>query len=891
MNQLDAIFQARSLVLVGASDTPGSLGAVVLENLRKDGFAGAIHLVNPGHDIVGGQPAYPSVTDVPPGEIDLAVIMTPAATVPGIIDDCGVRGVRGAIVMSAGFRETGAKGRALEQQLLREARKYGIRFIGPNCLGIIRTKSKLNATFSEASASPGRVAVVSQSGALCTAILDWARNRQVGFSTVVSTGIGADIDFGEILDYLARDPGTDSILLYIEGIHDARRFMSAIRAAARAKPVVVMKAGRHSEGSKAAASHTGALVGSDDVFDAALRRAGVLRVQDFADFFSAAATLDTGVRTRGKCLAIVTNAGGPGVMAADHVVDCQLELARLGDETIAALDDSLPAAWSRANPVDVLGDADAERYAAAIRACLDDDGIDALVVILTPQAQTDPFTIAEQLVEAAKGQRKPVFTCWMGGAAVASSRDLFNDNDIPSHTTPEAAVNAFAGVAMYAANQAQLLQVPEPASARAIPDLDGARQILGMVVSEGREWLNPVESKAALAAFKLPIVRSLPAHSASEAVLIAEEIGFPVAMKILSDDITHKTDVGGVRLGIGSARQVQQNYQNMMTEVAKARPEAKIDGVAIEPMHIDRHGRELMIGVVNDEVFGPVISFGLGGTMVEIIQDKAVALPPLNRFLVRDLISRTRANEVMAELRGSPEVDVAAVEDLLLQVSGIVCDLPGVAEMDLNPVIAGPAGVVVVDARIRAKKVSPAARPYEHMAIHPYPSALVREAALSDGAAVTIRPIRPEDAIIEREFVNGLSEQSRYLRFMYALQEITPAMLSRFTQIDYDREMAFIAVDDTTGEEQQIGVARYITLPDEATCEFAIVVGDDWRGRGLARLLMGDLIAAARDAGLKNMYGTTLNENHGMLDLARSLGFEIEPDPDDPDLRAMSLRL
>lgn len=891
MNQLDAIFEPRSIVLVGASDRPGSLGTVVLENLRKDGYAGEVHLVNPHHASVGNQRAYPNVKEVPAGNIDLAIVMTPAATVPAIIGDCGARGIRGAIVMSAGFREAGAKGRALENQVVRQARKHGLRFIGPNCLGVIRTRSRLNATFGEASALPGRVAVISQSGALCTAILDWAQERQVGFSTLVSTGIGADVDFGEILDYLARDPGTDSILLYIEGIHDARRFMSALRAAARAKPVVVMKAGRHAEGSRAAASHTGALVGSDDVFDAALRRAGVLRVQDFADFFSAAATLSTGVRTRGDRLAIVTNAGGPGVMAADHVVDCQLELAQLQEDTLAALNDALPDSWSKANPLDVLGDADAERYAAAILACLNDDNVDALLVILTPQALTDPLTVAQQLVETAAGQRKPVFVCWMGGTAVASSRELFNDRNIPSHSTPEAAVNAFAGVAAYAANQAQLLQVPEPASSQAIADLDGAHQIIGAVIADGREWLDPVESKAVLAACNLPIIRSLPAHSAGEAVLVAEELGFPVAMKILSHDITHKTDVGGVRLGLGSAREVRQAYQQMFEQVTGSKPEARLDGVAIEPMHMDRHGRELMIGVLHDEVFGPVISFGLGGTMVEVIRDRAVALPPLNRFLARNLINQTRAREVMAELRGSPAVDVRALEDLLLRVSGIVGELPGVAEMDLNPVIAGPAGIVIVDARIRAQKTSAAAQPYAHMAIHPYPSALVRDVALADGTAVTVRPIRPEDAIIEREFVNGLSEESRYLRFMYALQEITPAMLSRFTQIDYDREMAFIAVDNSTGKEVQVGVARFITLPDEVTCEFAVVVGDAWRGRGIARVLMGDLITAARDAGLRRMSGMTLAGNRRMLELARSLGFDIEPDPEDPELRVMEVDL
>lgn len=890
-SRLDNIFQPRSAVLIGASERPGALGTVVRENLESDGFEGPVHLVNPKYERIGDTPVYASVEDLPPGDIDVAVIVTPAPTVPAIIDACGARGIRGAIVLSAGFREAGPAGRKLEKQLLAAAARHRLRFIGPNCLGVIRTGSRFNATFSDAPALPGRVAVVSQSGALCTAILDWARGRQVGFSSLISTGIGADIEFGEILDYLARDPGTDSILLYVEGVQDARRFMSALRAAARVKPVVVMKAGRHAEGSRAAASHTGALVGSDAVFDAALRRAGVLRVKDFADFFSAAATLDTGVRTRGRRLAIVTNAGGPGVMAADQAADRGLVLATLSDETLRELDGVLPPSWPHANPVDVLGDADASRYAAAIAACLADPGVDALLVILTPQALTDPLTVAEVLVNHARGQPKPVFACWMGGEAVMPSRALFIASDIPSDSTPEAAVDAFNAVAAYAVSQAQLLQVPEPLGEQSVSDPEGARQILDAAAADGHEWLDPVESKAVLAAFGLPINRSLPARSVDDAVLIAEELGFPVAMKILSADITHKTDVGGVKLGLGSGRQVREAYVQMLEGVAALQPDASLEGVVIEPMHIDPHGRELMIGVVRDAIFGPVISFGLGGTMVEVIQDSAVALPPLNRFLARDLVDRTRARKVMAELRGSPAVDESAVEDLLLRVSQMVCELPALQEMDLNPVVAGPEGVVVVDARIRAKRSSKAARPYAHMAIHPYPAHLVHSQVLADGSVVTIRPIRPEDAVMERDFVNGLSDQSKYLRFMYTMDEITPEMLSRFTQIDYDRDMAFIAVDEKGDQPRQVGVARFGSLPDERSCEFAIVVGDQWRGRGLAGTLMGELIGAAREAGLETMLGTTLAENRPMLKLAATLGFSIEVDSEDTDLRVMRLRL
>jgi acetyltransferase len=891
MQSFDALFKPRSVVLVGASPTPGSLGTVVLDNLRSGGFEGPVHLVNPRYEDIDGTPVYPSVRELPARDVDVAIVVTPAATVPDIIDDCGAAGIPAAIVMSAGFREAGPRGVALERDLVRRARRHGLRFVGPNCLGVIRTSCKFNGTFSEAPALPGRLAVVSQSGALCTAILDWARVRGVGFSSLISTGIGADIDFGEILDFLTRDPETDSILLYVEGVHDARRFMSALRASARAKPVVVMKSGRHAEGSQAAASHTGALVGSDDAFDAALRRAGVLRVQDFADFFATAATLDTGVRTQGRRLAVITNAGGPGVMAADHVVDRALQLAELSPDTLAVLDAALPASWSKSNPVDVLGDAGADRYAAAVRACLADPGVDALVVILTPQALTSPTTVAEELVRAAAGQAKPVFACWMGGDAVMASRALFNEYSIPSHTTPEASVDAFAAVAAYASNQAQLLQVPDPVARREAPDLDGAHQIMEMAAAAGREWLNTAESKAVLAAFRIPIVRSLPAHSAEEAVLIAEEMGLPVAMKILADEITHKTDVGGVRLGLDSVRQVREAYKQMLDGVARLRPDVELSGVLIEPMHVDRHGRELMVGVVRDEVFGPVISFGLGGTLVEVVKDRAVALPPLNRFLVRDLIGRTRASRALGELRGSPAIDERALEDLMLRVSEMVCELPALAEMDLNPVVAGPDGAVAVDARIRVQRVGAAARPYAHMAIHPYPRALFRVVDLADGTPVTVRPIRPEDAVMEREFVNGLSDQSRFLRFMYALAEITPAMLSRFTQIDYDREMALIAVDESGDTEQQVGVARYSTLPDERSCEFAIVIADDWQGRGLARLLMKSLIQVARDSGLQFMTGTTMKENRRMLELAKSLGFDIEPDIDDPELRVMEVAL
>ena len=889
-NRLEALFNPSSVALVGDSDTDGSLGALVAGNLLSGGYAGEVHFVNPAGGSTRGQAVYPSVRDLTQAP-DAAIIVSPPEAVPGIIEDCAARGVAGAIILSAGFRETGETGLRLEQQLRRSATHHGLRYLGPDSLGIIRSASGLNAIGAQAEALRGRLALVSQSGALCSSILDWARQRRLGFSSVISTGMASDIDFGDVLDFLVRDPETDSIMLYMEGVGDARHFMSALRAAARVKPVVVMKAGRHAEQRDAEAFHAGELVGSDDVFDAALRRAGVLRIRDFTDLFAAAATLSSAVRVRGRRLAIVTNADGPGVLAADHARDRGLELATLPGEAFADLRASVPEGHAAANPVILAGDAAPEEFAAAVRACLQQRAVDAVLAIFAPHWRTDPEGIARRLTELAKEQRRPVFACWMGGAAVATSRELFVAEHLPSYATPETAVDAIAALALYAANQQLLLQVPEPLAMPSAPDQEAAKLVIEAALDAGQEWLDPAESKAVLAAFNVPILRSIPARSDVEAVMIAQELGYPVAMKILSSDIPHKTDVGGVRLGLANGRSVRDAYHSMLEDVARLCPAAKLDGVLIEPMYNERHGRELMIGVVRDETFGPAISFGLGGTLVEVIQDRAVALPPLNRFLVRDLIARTRAGEALKPLRGAPAADESAVEDLLLRVSEMVCELPELGALDLNPVIASESGAIVVDARLGVQRTDPDARPYEHMAIHPYPSGLIELVEMSDGTTVTIRPIRPEDAGIERDFVNGLSEQSKFLRFMYTLQAITPEMLSRFTQIDYDRELALIAVVDAPGGERQAGVGRYTTLPDGETCEFAIVVGDDWQGKGLARRLMNGLIEAARDRRLKWMEGVTLQENGRMLDLARSLGFATSTDREDPELVQMRLRL
>jgi acetyltransferase len=888
--RIAALLKPSSVVVVGASDTRGSLGDIVRRNLAEGGFAGAIHYVNPRLETIDGRAVYRSVLDLP--EVpDLALVLTPAATVPGIIGDCGRKGIRAAVIVSAGFREGGAAGTELEREVRSRAREHGLRFLGPNSLGVIRTDIGLNGACGPRQPEPGRLALVSQSGALCAAILDWARSRHVGFSSVISTGVGPDVDFGEILDYLTRDPGTDSIMLYMEGVDHPRRFMSALRAAARVKPVVVMKAARHGAGPEDTAFHTGSLVGADDVFDAAMRRAGVLRIRDFSEFYTAAATLGAGVRVRGKRLAIVANAGGPGTIAADRAQDRGLQIAVLGAPSLQRLAAELPPASREGNPVYVRPDVDGTQFAAAARTCLEDPGVDVLLALLVPHALTDPGAIAESVIEIARGSRKPVFTCWMGGESVEVSRARFAAHKVPNYVRPETAVDAIAGLGLFASNQQLLLQVPEPLERVSAPDRARAQAVIDAALVDEREWLNPAESKEVLDAFGIPVVRSLPAHSAAEAADRAREVGFPVAMKILSPDIAHKTDVDGVQLNIADERGVREGYADMLGAVARARPDAELQGVLIEPMYRQRNRRELMIGVVRDPVFGPAISFGLGGIFVEIIRDRAIALPPLNQFLVRELIRRTRAGQALQPLRGAPAADEEAVEEILLRVSELVCELPTVGAMDLNPLVVTELGAVVVDARIGVTAWHADARPYDHMAIHPYPSSLRDTMELPGGIVATIRPIRPEDAAIESAFVHGLSEQSKFLRFMFGLRDLTPAMLSRFTQIDYDRELALIAVIDTPQGEEQIGVVRYTTLPDEETCEFAIVVGDDWQGKGLARRMFTRLIEAARDRRLKVMTGVTLRENGRMIDLSRSLGFQTRTDAEDPELVQMTLAL
>ena len=886
-HNLRMLFSPKSVAVIGASERANAVGEIVFRNMLESGYRGLLYAVNPAHQEVQGQRAYASIEEIQT-PVEMVVICTEAETVPDIIEACGKRGVRAAVVLSAGFTEASARGAALERTMLANAKNYGVRIIGPNCLGIIRTALGLNATFFKGRIKSGNLALVSQSGALCTAILDWAPTNDIGFSSVVSMGAASDVDFGEILDYLATDAQTSSILIYVEGIHKVRGFMSALRAAARSKPVFVIKVGRHDAGSRAARSHTGALVGSDDVFDAALRRAGVVRVESIGGLFSAAKSLASRHRYSGNRLAIITNGGGPGVMATDRAVDVGVSVASLCHETIDRLNQVLPAIWSHNNPVDIIGDATPQRYHDAIRICMADPGVDGVLVILTPQAMTQPLEVATLLVEDAGTFSKPLLTSWMGAAQTMEGRARFAQAGIPSSSTPEAAVEAYSYITTYHRNQHLLAQVPGPLSHRDAPDVAGARMLIESVLAERRKVLSEMESKALLSAFHIPVANTVVARSPSEALLLAEEFGFPVAMKINSPDITHKSDTGGVKLNLMNAAAVRNAYHEITEGVRTNRPDARIDGVALQPMVCKPNGRELMVGVISDPIFGPVISFGVGGTAVEVLRDRAIALPPLNGFLARELIGGTRVAKLLGSFRHMPPVHMEALESLLLRVSEMVCELPWLREMDINPLIVDEHGLSAVDARVMVDYAPVSADRYAHMAIHPYPAHLMTHWQLPNGTDVTIRPMRPEDAAIEQEFVRHLSDEAKYFRFMHAVQELSEPMLVRFTQLDYDRELALIAVTEEKGREVEIGVCRYAINPDGESCEFALVVSDQWQHKGIGHRLMGSLIDAARSKGLKAMEDEVMSSNHEMLKLVATLGFTVATSQEDSSIKKIT---
>ncbi|MBT8127763.1 MAG: bifunctional acetate--CoA ligase family protein/GNAT family N-acetyltransferase [Gammaproteobacteria bacterium] len=881
---LHKIFEPQSVAIVGASDRDGSVGAQILKNILDSGFAGKIYPVNPKHKTVQDLPAYKSINAIN-HPVDLAVIAIPGKAIPDVMDQCGDHGVGSAIILSAGFAEIGRTGQLLQNEIVDIARTHNIPLVGPNCLGVIRPRVGLNATFAKSRIATGHVALVAQSGAFCTALLDWAESNGFGFSAVASLGATADIGFGQVLDYLAVDSETRSILLYVEGVSDARSFLSGLRVAARLKPVIVVKSGRNESGSRAAVSHTGALVGGDNVFDAAIERAGAVRVKTVSQLFAAAQTLASGTRVEGSRLAIVTNGGGPGVMAADRASDLNVPLANLSSKTIKQLSAVLPAHWSHSDPVDILGDANSERYRAATKIVLADINVDGLLVLLTPQAMTDPTACAEGVIAAARDSSKPVLACWMGENLVNEGRQRFAAADIPYFISPEGGVDAFGYLACYRHNQKALLQTPEPLSKHRKADIDGARLIIEHAIGEQRYTLSNTEAKAVLSAFHIPTSPSINANSAADALVAAEAVGLPVAMKINSPDITHKSDVGGVRLNIHEPLSVRTVFREMMDGVTAHNPNARVAGVTIEPMLERPHAREIMVGIARDPVFGPVISFGAGGTAVEIFADSQVALPPLNEYLSRELINGTRAARLLSQFRNLPAADVGQLTHVLQRVSEIACELPEVQELDINPLLVDHQGVIAIDARVVVASPKVSTARYGHMAIHPYPPELENSWQLADGTDVWVRPIRPEDAEKEQYFVQNLSDESKYFRFMQSMDKLTPMMLARFTQIDYDREMALVAViNEHENQARIIAVARYVRNPDGQSCEFALTVADAWQRKGIGRQLMQRLMTVARDRGIEIMEGEVLSTNVKMLRLCERLGFRSVHNQDEPDV-------
>jgi acetyltransferase len=884
LSDVDPLFTPTAVAVFGASDREDSVGGVVYRNLIEGEFKGSCYAINPKYEEVAGRPSYKTLEELDK-HIDLALIATPASEALGVLEQCAANGVKMAVIYSGGFAERGDEGAALQERLVETARRRRIRVLGPNTMGIMRPQKALNATFGVSRALRGNVALVSQSGAVCSAMLDWSGPRQLGFSAVVSLGAAAEVDFGDVLDFLALDVHTRSILLYVEGIRDARRFMSGLRAAARLKPVIVVKSGRFPAGSRAARSHTGAWVGSEEVFRAVMERAGAVQVEALDQLFSAAQAFGANKRLGGDRIAVVTNGGGPGVLAADRAVELSLSLAEFTQETCARLMEVLPDHWSHGNPVDIIGATTPERYAAAVDACLADANVDGVVAIMVPLAMTSPTETARQLIEAAKKSRKPLMACWMGARLVSEAQALFAESGVPHFDTPEQAVEAMSYLATHHRNQKLLMQYPGPLSERRTPDVEGARLIIEGVMAEGRKTLGIIEAKAILSAFRIPTMQAVAAHTPNQALMAAQAMGFPVVMKINSPDINHKSDVDGVRLNITDSHTVRRSFTELVERAASLRPEARVEGVTVEHMVSTRAARELMIRVLREPIFGPVISFGAGGTEVEVLEDHAVALPPLNDFIIDTMIDHTRVARLMGAFRHMPPMNRKALAKILQRVSEMVCELPEILEMDINPLIGNDKEVIAVDARIKVRYRPPQMPPYGHMAIHPYPTHLIERVQLPDGTDLVIRPIRPEDAQMEQSFVRGLSEQTRYFRFMQAIKELTPEMLVRFTQIDYDREMALIGVVEQAEGDVQVGVARYMARPGREACEFAIVVSDAWRNRGIGARLMRALMQNARDRGFRTMDGEVLTANARMLALVQSLGFRVERDRQDPGIK------
>ena len=861
-----------------------------MRNLLEGGFLGPIMPVNPGRNAVAGVLAYPNVASLPITP-EMAIICTPPATIPSLIEELGRKGTHAVICLTAGLGGVidEASGRKIIDLVYEKTRALDIRILGPNCVGALVPGIRLNASFAHVPAKPGKIAFVSQSGALCTAVLDWAREHDVGFSHFLPLGDKIDVDFGDVIDYLGTDPGTRAILLYIESIRNGRKFISAARAASRNKPIIVIKSGRAAEGAKAAASHTGALAGMDEVYDTVIRRAGMLRVCNIGELFAAVETLARAKPLTGDALAIMTNGGGIGVMAVDDLIQDGGRLATLSDQTLSALDAVLPVNWSGANPVDIIGDAPGERYAAAADILVNAPGVDALLAMHAPVATASTTDAAQAIIDAAKRAKCNVLTSWVGGEAVAPARRMFTQAGIPTYETPSHAVGAFMHMVNYRRNMEMLMETPPSAPEEFAPDTEKAKAIVEKVLARDNGMMTEPEAKAVLVAYGIPTVETHVAEDPKSAARYATEIGYPVVVKILSEDISHKSDVGGVALNLKTPEAVTQAAENMLALIAEKRPGAKVQGFSVQAMARRPGAHELIVGVFSDVIFGPVILFGQGGTEVEVVKDSAMALPPLNMNLAREMISRTRISRLLAGYRNRQAVDMDKLCLTLLKVSQMVIDLPEILELDINPLWSDENGVLALDARI---KVAPNENGARQLAIRPYPQQLEEQFESAGGYRMLLRPIRPEDEPRHHEFISRLTPEDIRFRFFGLVKSLPHSEMAKLTQIDYDREMAFIATGmDKKFRHQTLGVVRTVTDANNHTAEFAVVVRSDLKGEGMGRKLLSKMIEYCKARGTRVMKGEVLSINHRMLNLASALGFSITPLENEEGIKRVSLDL
>lgn len=877
IQNLDNIFKPKGIAVIGASERSGSVGRSVVDNLILSGYRGDIFPVNPRCNRIRGFNAFKSVKEIT-APVDLAIIVTPITTVRSLIKECAAKGIGGAVVISAGGKETGRAGKRIEAVIKGEAENCGLRIIGPNCAGIFSAAVNMNASFAQQAPMPGKLALVSQSGALCSAILDISHKEGIGFRYFVSIGSMLDVDFGDLVNYLGQDSQVKSIVLYIENITNIRKFMSAARAVSRIKPIVVLKAGRSPAGAQAAASHTGAMAGADDVYQAAFKRAGIVQVDTIEELFDCAELMAKQPLPSGPGLAILTNGGGAGVMAADAASFHDIPPVALPAEAIQRLNSFLPSYWSRGNPIDIIGDAPPERWQQAIDVCLSTREINGLVIIYIPQALTPAHTVALAVVKQLQKQPNfPVFAVWMGGESVEQARRILNKSGIPTYDTPERAVSAFKRMYTYARNLEMLQEIPPKLPRDLQFDQSTATAIIQNGLNLQSTLLTEVESKALLKAYGIPVNETTVAISADEAVDQAKAVGYPVVLKVYSKDIVHKSDAGGVRLGLGDSDAVRSAYQHIVAAAETHSPSAVVTGVTVQPM-LTQKIHEIIVGCKQDRDFGPVLLFGMGGIITEIIRDRSIALPPLNRLLARRQMEETKIFRLLNGYRNIPRANLELLEEILIRLAQLVTDFPEITELDINPLCLIGAGAVAVDARVVLKPTAVSAP--HHLVISPYPNQFEREAQTKDGYPFIIRPIKPEDAPLMVDLFNSLSPRSIYNRFFTPLKRLSPNTLFLLTQIDYDRDMALVALDRSGPAERMLGVARLVSDPDVTRSEFAVLVSDRWQGKGIGATLMKDLMLIAQGRRIKVIFGTILAENRQMIALTRKFGFDARKEPD-----------